>query len=174
MRIVKHKKLRLFVALLVTTLGWPVRGVHVVGSPRWVLTGSGGWVPVYPQPFEIIFLTLCAVVVTIWLYKWYSRDRVERLVSTLDTVERHRLLDRLLDQHLRSAQSLPPEKRKRLADDGELMTDEDDGLTGAESADWRVDENEAGPRHSDLPFPSSGTRVGSEGRYRTCARRRSM
>jgi hypothetical protein len=143
-RIVKNKKLRFLVAVLTSSFIWIVLGVHVVGSGRWVVTSSGGWVRIYPQPFEIIFLTLCAVVVTVWAYKWYGRDRVERLVSNLDTVERHRLLDRLLDQHLRNGQSLPSEKRKRLADDGEIMTDEDDGLAGAESAEWRVDENEAG------------------------------
>ena len=142
MLIVKNKKLRLLVVLLITALVWIVLGAHVAGTQDWILTDSGGWVRIYPQPFEVIFLTLCAVVVTTWLFRWYSHDRVEGLVSKLDVVERHRLLDRLLDQHLRNAQSLPSEKRKRLADDGEIITDTDDILDDSDAADLRAGTNE--------------------------------
>jgi uncharacterized membrane protein len=75
---------------------------------------SGDWVSMYRSPLETMLSTIIAMLLIVWLYGWYRRDRVQRAMSGLDADERARLLDLLLDERLAMrtrADDLPKRKR---------------------------------------------------------------
>ncbi|MCC7206736.1 MAG: hypothetical protein IT323_05490 [Anaerolineae bacterium] len=120
------RKHRLIVAVPLTTAIWLALYLHAAVQDAWTPGAHGNWIPVYPPPLEIIFLTVCAVFATLFVYRWYRYDRVERFVSAMNDEERRHALDMLLRAGAPLVSDVPSEKRKRLTDDGEIAVDGDD------------------------------------------------
>lgn len=107
----KHKRVRFLIAVLVAAIVWMVVLIRTFIVTAWTFGQHGSMIPIYPHPVEIMLLTLGAVAVSAWLWRWYKRDRVQQALVQLDAEEKARLLQYLLVEQ----QSIPPaSKRKRV------------------------------------------------------------
>ncbi|MCL4250942.1 MAG: hypothetical protein KJ065_22520 [Anaerolineae bacterium] len=112
----KRKQRRFVVAVSSAAVLWILVLLRVLGTQAWTAGANGNWIRVYPPPFEIMLLTIVAMLVTIWLWTWYNRDRVRHLLTTLDTEERERLVRLLaLEQEIDPGSAVDMPKRKRQA-----------------------------------------------------------
>ncbi|MCC6613229.1 MAG: hypothetical protein IT320_07105 [Anaerolineae bacterium] len=133
----KRKKQRFVVAVGTSAILWMLVLIRVMGSQAWTPGANGNWIRVYPPPFEIMMLTIFAMLVTIWLWTWYSRDRVRHMLTTLDADEREHLT-RLLTLEGSQDDGEVNRKRKRQVPQDEDWSDyRYDDSSGAQSGGVR-------------------------------------
>jgi len=123
MGIVKHKRQRFVVAVSSAAILWIAVLIRVLGTHAWTPGANGNWIRVYPPPFEIMLLTIIAMLVTIWLWTWYSRDRVRHMLTTLDADEREHLTRLLTLEESISDGGEVIQKRKRQTPQDEDWSD---------------------------------------------------